>query len=372
MMNKSKPVVFIISTGLGHVNRGYESFTKECFSAIKNSEHYNIFLLKGGGRTKDKEIKINCIRRKSYLADLTSKLLIQKDKYVTEQATFLLGMIPYIIWFKPSLLYYSDIVLGKYLWHLRKHFKLKYKLLFSNGAPLSPPFIRMDHVQQLLPNYIEIAKKAGTPLEKQTLLPYAINIDENLINKYQSNKIEILNNLKLPLDKKIIICVGAINSDHKRIDYLINEFSTMKNEDFFLIVLGQIDEMSLPIIQLAKEKLKNENYLIRQVNGEEVQMYLSISDYFILPSLNEGLPRVLPEALSTGLLPIVHDYTIAHETLKDYGVFKNLTQEGILGTAINDVDTRNISKEELKEFAKKEYSWDSLKKRYEQMIVKNL
>ena len=366
-----KPKVFLICTGVGHINRGYESFTLECFENLKTSNKFELFLLKGGGSNQHHHLKIACIKRNSALGTFINKVT-GKEKYWVEQLTFLFGMLPALLKYKPSVIYYSDFVLGTFLWQLRRFFGFKYQLLFSNGAPNGPPFTRMDHLQQLLPMYVKEAELAGTPSAKQTLLPYAITINKEKNRALIADKANLMQKLKLPTNKKIIICVGAVNCHHKRIDYLINEFTLMQNDNYFLVVLGQIDEQSTSIILQAKQQLPNNNYLIQQVAGNDVVNYLAVADYFILPSLNEGLPRVLPEALAAGLLPIVHNYTVTQETLKGYGVFKNMTATGILQDAIDEVDARNIGKQTLIDFAFNNYSWDKLVAKYEDMMVKNI
>ncbi len=368
-MNKEK--VFLVCTGVGHVNRGYESFTEECFDQLKNSKHFELFMLKGAGVAKDHHIPVFCIRRNSRFAFFINRLL-KTNRYWLEQFTFLFGMLPSIIRHKPHLIYYSDFILGTFLWHLKRFFKFKYRLLFSNGAPNGPPFTRMDHVQQLLPMYLKEAEKAGTPFKMQTLLPYAISVEKKKNLELINRRIDLLNELQIPMDKRVIICVGAINSHHKRIDYLISEFSSMNNRPYFLIVLGQIDQLSLPILSMAQETLQEKNFLIKQVDGSEVIRYLSVADYFVLPSLHEGLPRVLPEAMSVGLLPIVHDYQVTRETLGDFGVFMDLTKKDVLQNAIDEVDRRRVGKETLIDFAFNHYSWQCLSVKYKEMIVKNL
>jgi glycosyltransferase involved in cell wall biosynthesis len=153
---------------------------------------------------------------------------------------------------------------------------------------------------------------------------------------------------------------------------LVDEFSLIDDEDFFLLILGQIEEYSIPIIKQAESKLAKGTYLIKQVASVEVRNYLALADYFILPSLSEGLPRVLPEALSFGLLPIVHDYQVTREALKGFGFFKDLTQTGRLKDAIDEVDRKAISKTTLINFAYDNYSWVQLSQEYEAMIVKNI
>src|SRR5471030_1017006 len=129
-----KPNVFIICTGVGHINRGYESFTRECFDKLKASSKFQLFLLKGGGKSIQKEFKIPCVKRNSAFARFLSRIT-KKERYWIEQFTFLFGMLPSLIKYEPSVIYYSDFILGTFLFHLRRFFKFKYKLLFSNGAP---------------------------------------------------------------------------------------------------------------------------------------------------------------------------------------------------------------------------------------------
>lgn len=360
--------VFIVCTGLGNINRGYETFTRECFDALKNSNDFTLKLIKGAGNKTNNEIVITNCKRNGKLTLLLSKIF-KCEPYKIEQISFALNMLLAIFKHKPSLIYYSDFVLGTWLWHFRKWLKFKYTLLFSNGAPNGPPFTRTDFVQQLLPLYIQQSIKVGELKEKFILLPYAIqcNKEENI--ESLQHVVEIRKLLNIPTNKKIIISVGAINNNHKRMNYVIDEFTMLNNEEYFLILLGQINTESEAIIAKANKQLKTDSYLIKQVCSDQVKLYLFAADYFILASLNEGLPRVLPEALSCGLLPIVHDYNVTRETLKDKGIFKNLTQNNQLCNAIKEVDSMNVLKKNLIEFAYENYSWNSLKSNYRSMLL---
>lgn len=357
--------VFIICTGVGHINRGYESFTTECFANLKDVPEFDLFLLKGGGYSMGREIKIPCIKRNSKYAFLLTKFF-RKDAYWIEQFSFFLLMLPSLIKHKPTVLYYSDFVLGTFLWHLRRFTNFKYKLLFSNGAPNGPPYKTEDHVQQLLPIYEKQAIEQGVNSQMQTLLPYGfdINIDERI--KLLSNRQILKNQLGLPSDKKILLSVGAINKYHKRMDYLINEVAEL-SDNYFLVILGQFESDTVDIIDLANKKLPN-RHLITNLPFEEVKHYYVTADYFVLASLVEGFGRVIIEALSYGLPCILNDYVNAREVLKEYGNYVDMTKNGILQDVILQVDNSKISKTILIDFAYQNYSWNKLSPRYIKMI----
>jgi len=363
---QSKPNVFIICTGVGHINRGYESFTNECFSAIKDNDYFELYLLKGGGRSAGNEIKINCIKRGSSTASFIAGI-VKKEVYWLEQLTFFMGMLPSIIKYKPAVIYYSDFMLGTFLWHLRRFFKFKYKLLYSNGAPNGPPFKTEDHVQQLLPVHMDNAIKQGAPAAMQTLLPYGfdINIKERTIAVDDKEDVKI--KLGLTSGQRVILSVGAINKHHKRMHYVIDEVSKLP-DNYFLVILGQFEAETPELIELAANKLPG-RHLIASVPYEKVKDYYLASDYFVLGSLTEGFGRVLVEALSYGLSCIVHDSVNSRQVLKEYGNYINMQEPGTLSSFISS-DSALRNNKDLINAAYKLYSWDELKGRYYNMINK--
>ncbi len=367
--NKKKPVVFLVCTGLGNINRGYESFTQECFTTLKSNTFFDLYLIKGGGRKNKNEIVVSNCRRHGTAARIIAKLF-NRNAYNIEQISFCLCFIPLIITKKPSLIYYSDFALGSYLWHIKKRLKFSYKLLFVNGAPNGPPYKTEDHVQQLLPVYYSIGVKSnGGNAAKHTLLPYAFNINVEQRMRCLHNKTQIRKDLGFSPDKKIVLTVGAINTYHKRIDYIINEVA-MLGESFFLIILGQFDAETPELINLANNKLPG-RCIIKNVAHSEVEKYYTAADYFVLASLQEGFPRVTIEALSYGLPCIVHDYVITRQVLHENGIYIDMRFEGALSQCLND-DKFSFNKPALMDAAYKMYSWDVLKERYIDMISKQI
>ena len=83
--------IFLICSGLGNINRGYESFAEECFNELSKESSIDITLFKGGVESGNKEITLRNIPRSSYLARLFGKIL-GKEPYFIEQVTFFLSL----------------------------------------------------------------------------------------------------------------------------------------------------------------------------------------------------------------------------------------------------------------------------------------
>lgn len=365
--------IFFICSGLGVINRGYESFTRECFDALKGDNRLDSYLFKGGGNSVDQEIKLFNLPRFSKIGKLIGRIL-GKDSYTIEQFTFCLSLIPALLSRKPDVILVSDFILSTYLWHIRKFLNLKYKILFSNGAPNGPPFHRCDHVQQLLPIYYQLAVNGGTSPTMMSTIPYGIHIPENTLLDADS-KVHLRSILGIPSNAYVILSVGAINDHHKRMSYVIKEFACLQLPNTFLIILGQIENTSKDIIKLANDLLPQKNFIIKSVAYNNIQSYYQCADVFVLASLNEGFGRVFLEALTFGLPIITHDAPIFHQVLGETGCYLNLLEDNALANFLTkekleelNIDAKRIEKIN---YTQNTYSWNALKEKYIEMITKN-
>lgn len=119
--------------------------------------------------------------------------------------------------------------------------------------------------------------------------------------------IEKIKNL-IPLDKKIIFNYGNIEHRKNQLSLMNSFLSSELKDDFRLVILGsprsQHDQAYMNNI-LKTHKLKDKNKNVIFIGGTNntdiIDSMLQLSSVFVLPSLAEGLPLVLIEAMSAGL-----------------------------------------------------------------------
>lgn len=323
-MSMRKVTVFLLCSGLGHISRGFESFTQECFDALSGEPELNLTLFQGGGRSEGKQITLWNLPRSAPLTEWLGKKT-RKGGYWLEQITFTLSLLPHVIRQKPDVIYFSDCNIGNLLWHWRRLTKQDFKLLLSNGGPLKPPFPRWDFVQQISQPIADAALAAGQPAEKQSLVPYGFQMSP-LSNLPPETVAAKRTDLGLPLNRTIVLSVGAINSVQKRMDYVIREMANLPQPRPFLLLIGQQDEGTPQITELADELLGADGFAIKTVTHEKISDYYQVADAFVLASLHEGFGRVFVEAMSHGLPCMANDYAQVRSLLGDSGYYADFSQ----------------------------------------------
>lgn len=107
--------------------------------------------------------------------------------------------------------------------------------------------------------------------------------------------------LKLNLNSKIILFVGNLVSV-KGINYLIEAFNKLdhKGADLKLLIVGSGGLKTSLEEQVVKSGIKEKVLFCGKKDHEEIPIYINACDVFCLPSINEGCPNVVLEALACG------------------------------------------------------------------------
>ena len=108
---------------------------------------------------------------------------------------------------------------------------------------------------------------------------------------------------KKPSDNKNIITIGHIDVRYKGQEYVIKAIAQLIKEGksqyhYYLIGAGEGTYLKKLTTQLQVE---NNVHFLGRKTPEEVMSILADADIYVQPSITEGLPRAVVEAMSTGL-----------------------------------------------------------------------
>ncbi len=123
------------------------------------------------------------------------------------------------------------------------------------------------------------------------------------------NIFEARRKLNLPFDSKILLTVGSL-SKRKGIDYALKALPDVivKYPQLLYIVLGDEKPDGDYFKKLCNELILADNvYFFGRTDEESLVYAYNAADFFILPSLDEGLPTVLAESMACGTPVIATD-----------------------------------------------------------------
>lgn len=124
--------------------------------------------------------------------------------------------------------------------------------------------------------------------------PDTISSEKELIDSAQKGVIR--REFGISDDKKIILSVGRLEKE-KGFDTLIELFSSIKREDFYLIIVGGGTEKA-NLVELAGKSGAAERVIFPgQVSHKKIWNYYADADVFVLLSRSEGLGLVFWEAM---------------------------------------------------------------------------
>ena len=362
--------IFFSCSGVGILNRGIESFFREAFDGLRRVEGLEITLYKGAGKEKADERLLRNVPRTGRLATWAGKA-IGRNAYVAEQLSTFPSMVRAIRGHRPEIIFYSDSNLGFQLFRWRKLIGVPFRLLFSNGGPVHPPFTRTDYVHQVAPFYYDEAIAAGERSERHRVVPYGINVPNGVAERDQRCKNEARTRCGLPLNRQIVLSVGSISAVHKRMDYVVEELATLPRPRPFLLLLGSVAPDTSAIASLARDRLGEGDFAIRSVPYDQVTDYYRAADLFVLASLKEGFGRVFLEALVHGLPVVAHDHPVMRFVLGDEATFGDLSKAGALAGLNRDALLKTESlrdAERRREMVRERFSWPVLAPHYRDMF----
>ena len=202
--------------------------------------------------------------------------------------------------------------------------------------------------------------------------------------------------LKGKEDYKKILFVGRLDKQKgieyliKAIPYVINNY---KKTHFFILGSERQGNIEFYLRSLVEKlniqpyltfidplTIKHKNSRIFQIEKhfQEISKIYSSADIFCLPSLHEGFPLSIAEALSIGLIIVASKAEGIPEAVKENingflaepGNVPQLIEKILKALNLSEEETNNISKNNII-LAKKKYSWDVIVKSIEIEYIKS-
>ena len=136
------------------------------------------------------------------------------------------------------------------------------------------------------------------------LSPKRISIIPNGYNENNFKPIETYSareKLSLPKGKRILLSIGTLwpIKGHR---YLIDAIKiiTRNRKDVLVVILGRGPLKEQLKDKINKAKLSDFIKVVGWQPHNKIPLWINASDIFVLPSLNEGFPTVIPEVLACG------------------------------------------------------------------------
>ena len=364
-----RPVrVFLPCTGLGRQRRGFETFTLECADALRDDPRIALTVFSGaplaGVHTR---VRWN-LARDGAMSALIGRL-IRRDRYFVEQATFFLSLLPALVLGRPDVVYFADLNLGNLCWHWRRLTGQRFALLYYNGGLTTRPFTRADFVQQLTPAGFDDAVSRGESPQRQTVLAHGVRVPDTLPSRIIG---DARRTLGLPADRPVILAVGMLDTDVKRMDYLIREVAALPSPRPFLCLLGA-DGPDADAVRALAHELLGDDVLTRSVPHDEIGAYYRAADVFALGSLREGFGLAYVEALAHGLPIVANDTPVTRHLLGGFASLVDLSCAGegtrALAAALSTpLDERDRAARHAS--ARERFGWDALHESYAQLLLR--
>ena len=213
-----------------------------------------------------------------------------------------------IVWFRDT----RDMSLLSWV---KKISSQKFKLLYFQAMQLgvdkkdffhTARFAAIDHwISTLAFLKLQVMEKTNVPQEKIHVIP--IGVDHTLLEKNSINKKEAKQKLGLNPEKKCIAIIGRIDP-LKGQHILINAAQLLHRDDFEILIVGEStrNESNRYEIEL-KQKIRSlgmQSKVFFKPYSDNVAMYYSATDIFVMASKGETFGTVTIEAMSFGIAVI--------------------------------------------------------------------
>lgn len=251
--------------------------------------------------------------------------------------------------------------------------------------PNTPKLKFYDFIDTTVLNFFDkivaVSPQIRTNLAKRKINPSKLEVIQNGIdiNRFDiwGDRERIKKELGINKGDFVVGSVGRLSSE-KGLTYLLEAASKIKAaaRDVSFVIVGEGD-MKQDLIDYAKE-LKISDKVIFTGYREDVDRIFSVFDVFVMPSLTEGLPLALLEAMAAGK-PVIASNVGGIPTVIEDGKTGILVEprdvagiEKTITDLINDRDLSDTIADNGRKFVEKNFSLSVSTGRYEDLYSRLL
>ena len=342
---------------------------------IENAVHY----LNGSG-----EVQVDVYRTGKRNWRISNLLHGIFEIFLLLQFVFSRKMSRYDIYHINTASYLSFIRNSLYVWVCKRLFKGRVILHIHGGEFLKFYYNSGELVKSIVQSTLEIAD--AVIVTSPSWVPKIKNVANlkkiyYLFNGFDKKALPCMNSkecrriLGLPFAKKILLNVGIL-IEVKGHKYLINAMKEVINArtDVLCIIIGD-GPLRKKLQQRVKElELSEYIKLVGPKPHNEIFLWMKAADVFVLPSLNEGTPTVMFEALGAGLPFIGTSVGGVPDiiTSDEYGLLVDPANPEDLSSKILFALEKKWDKTKIMEYAE-QFSWKRIAKYliklYERMLT---
>lgn len=335
--------VAIASSGVHHVKRGIETWAIDLAAALHERD-LDVTLFSGSGpAVYPYEKTVSCLHRHSKINRLVTERspgflwrVHLTSEYELEQLTFAyhLMMGRHLRGF--DLVHTQDPLLAAILDGYYRRGLLEAATLLAHGTEEPAKYLsRFSYLQHLAPHHFDEALSFRRPKSQWFTIPNFI--DTALFAPRTDNRIR--EELGIPEEAFVVLTSAAIKREHKRIDYLISEFSRFWRETdstAHLIVAGAGHGDTAELHRIAKEQCPMHiHFLVDQPRGRMPAIY-NAGNLFVLCSLKEMMPIALLEATASGLPCLVNQHPVVSWMVGNGGEAIDMSGAGSLAASLKE------------------------------------
>jgi len=365
-MSKNGMKIAIASSGLGHVARGMEAWA-ESLAAALHEQGIDITLFRGAGPAEsDYDIILPCIKRSSRFARIGNLLNHIGGWRIGLGSEASVESFSYgirLLWHLRrgyDLIHVQQGSLALFLDRAEKLGLLDCSIIFGNGQKAPPEFLsRFPYLHFLSPYGME---EVTDHVEKQSdwcVIPNFVDTEVFSPGEKTASREAI----GLPQDRLIILSVGMVEKQVKRMDYFLREAAATAacfTENIHFVIAGSRHSESREIEQLGKDLLGDKFSVLFDLDRIHMPSLYRSADIFVLCSPREAMPVALIEAMSCGLPAICHEFPVMEWIVGKGGTCINMKRDGQLHTALMKYCSEQSLRESIGQAARervtKEYS----------------